>query len=65
MLWYEQGFNVQHKWMVQPSFSLDLKKNCLNRIMHFLLLLESGTEITEPKEISKRVVAFYSELYRR
>ncbi len=28
------------------------------------LLLESGTEITEPKEIRKRAVAFYSELYR-
>ncbi len=40
------------------------KKNGLNRIMHSLLL-ESGTEITEPKEIRKRAVAFYSELYRR
>lgn len=39
------------------------KKNALNRIMHSLLS-ESGTEITEPKEIRKRAVAFYSELYR-
>ncbi len=39
------------------------KKNGLNKMMHSLLL-ESGTEITEPKEIRKRAVAFYSELYR-
>lgn len=39
------------------------KKNGQNRTMHSLLS-ESGTKITEAKEIRKRAVGFYSELYK-
>ncbi len=39
------------------------KKNGQSRLIHSLYSLD-GTEIVEPKEIRKRAVIFYSELYR-
>lgn len=39
------------------------KKNGQSRFIHSLYALD-GTEITEPKEIRKRAVCFYSELYK-
>lgn len=39
------------------------KKNGQSRLIHFLYSLE-GVEMVEPKEIRKRAVLFYSELYK-